>query len=143
VLGLSTGAEVAITAAAGDPRVAAVVADGAEARTLDDFAHLSGADRALSLPYWAVTTTAVRVIRHTEPSPPLDELVPQIAPRPLLLVQSNDSAETSLAPVWARIDGRKGVLWHVDAEHTKGLADHPRAYERRVVGLFGRALLGS
>jgi hypothetical protein len=143
VLGLSTGAEVAITATAGDPRIAAVVADGAEARTLDDFAHLSGADRAISLPYWAVTTTAVRVIRHTEPSPPLDELVPQIAPRPLLLVQSNDGAERSLARVWARIDGRRGVLWHVDAEHTKGLADHPRAYERRVVGLFDRALLGS
>jgi len=120
-----------------------VVADGAEARALDDFAHTSGADRALSLPYWAVTTTAVRVITHTTPPPPLDELVPQIAPRPLLLVQSNDSAETSLAPVWARIDGRKGVLWHVDAEHTKGLADHPRAYERRVVGLFDRALLRS
>ena len=92
VLGLSTGAEVAITAAADDPRVAAVVADGAEARTLDDFAHLSGADGAVSLPYWAVTTTAVRVIRHTKPPPPLDELVPRIAPRPLLLVQRNDSA---------------------------------------------------
>ena len=50
VLGLSTGAEVAITAAAEDPRVAAVVADGAEARTLDDFAHLHGADRVTSLP---------------------------------------------------------------------------------------------
>jgi len=143
VLGLSTGAEVAITAAADDPRIAAVVADGAEARTLDDFAHLRGTDRALSLPYWAVTTTAIRVIRHTKPAPPLDELVPQIAPRPLLLVQSNDSAETSIAPVWARIDGRRGVLWHVDAAHTKGLADHPRAYERRVVGLFDRALLVS
>jgi pimeloyl-ACP methyl ester carboxylesterase len=143
VLGLSTGAEVAITAAADDPRIAAVVADGAEARTLDDFAHMSGADRIVSLPYWAVTTTAVRVIRHTKPSPPLDELVPRIAPRPLLLVQSNDGAEKSLAPVWARIDGRAGVLWHVDAGHTKGLADHPRAYERRVVGLFDRSLLAS
>jgi uncharacterized protein len=92
VLGLSTGAEVAITAAADDPRIAAVVADGAEARTLDDFAHMSGADGIVSLPYWAVTTTAVRVIRHTRPAPPLDELVPRIAPRPLLLVQSNDGA---------------------------------------------------
>ena len=143
VLGLSTGAEVAITAAADDPRIAAVVADGTEARTLDDFAHLSGANGIVSLPYWAVTTTAVRVIRHTKPSPPLDELVPKIAPRPLLLVQSNDSAERSLAPVWARIDGRPGVLWHVDAAHTKGLAEHSREYQRRVVGLFDRALLGS
>ena len=35
------GAEVALTAAAEDHRIAAVVADGTEARTLDDFAHQS------------------------------------------------------------------------------------------------------
>jgi len=64
-----------------------------------------------------------------------------IAHRPLLLVQSNDHAETALAPVWAKIDGRPGVLWHVDAAHTKGLADHPVEYERRVLGLFDEALL--
>jgi uncharacterized protein len=141
VLGLSTGAEVAITAAAEDSRVAAVVADGVEARTLDDFAHLHGADRITSLPYWAVATAAVRIIRHTKPPPPLDEVVPRIAPRPLLLVQSNDPAEKSIAPVWARADGRPGVLWHVDAPHTNGLAARPRTYEERVVGLFDRALV--
>jgi pimeloyl-ACP methyl ester carboxylesterase len=141
VLGLSTGAEVAITAAANDRRIDAVVADGAEARTLDDFAHLRGLDRVVSLPYWAVTTTAVRIIRETRPSPPLDREVARIRPRPLLLVQSNEAAEKSLAPVWARVDGRPGVLWHVDAPHTKGLALHPRAYERRVFGLFDRALV--
>jgi len=43
---------------------------------------------------------------------------------------------------WARIDGRPNVLWHVDAAHTRGLATHPGAYERHVLGLFGRALLG-
>jgi hypothetical protein len=95
----------------------------------------------MSLPYWAVTTAAVRVIRDTKPAPPLDEVVPRIAPRPLLLVQSNDAAERSIAPVWARLDGRPDVLWHVDAPHTKGLALHPRAYEDRVVGVFDRALL--
>ena len=141
VLGLSTGAEVALTAAADNPKIAAVVADGAEARTLDDFAHQRGADKWSSLPYWAVTTFAVRVIRHTKPSAPLDQVMHDIAPRPLLLVQSNDHAETALAPVWARIDGRPGVLWHVDAAHTKGLADHPVEYERRVLGLFDEALL--
>jgi pimeloyl-ACP methyl ester carboxylesterase len=141
VLGLSTGAEVAITAAAKDPRIAAVVADGTEARTLDDFAHQPGADGIVSLPYWAVATAAVELIRHTKPAPPLDELVPKIAPRRLLLVESNDAPERALAPVWARMDGRHGVLWHVDAPHTKGLRDHPLAYERHVVGLFDRALL--
>jgi pimeloyl-ACP methyl ester carboxylesterase len=142
VLGLSTGAEVALTAAAEDHRIAAVVADGTEARTLDDFAHQSTADRWTSLPYWAVTTLAVRVIRRTDAPPPLSQVMRRVGPRPLLLVQSNDAAEQELAPVWARADGRPGVLWHVDASHTKGLATHPAAYERHVLGLFDRALLG-
>jgi pimeloyl-ACP methyl ester carboxylesterase len=141
VLGLSTGAEVALTSAADDHRIAAVVADGAEARTMDDFEHQSGLDKWSSLPYWGVTTVAVHVIRHTKPAPPLDELVGKIAPRPLLLIESNDAAEKALAPVWARVDGRPGVLWHVGAAHTKGLATHPAAYRQRVLGLFDRALL--
>jgi uncharacterized protein len=141
VLGLSTGAEVALTSAAEDHRIKAVVADGAEARTMDDFEHQSGLDKWTSLPYWGVTTAAVHLIRDTSPPPPLDELVGRIAPRPLLLIQSNDPAERALAPVWARIDGRRGVLWHVDAAHTKGLASHPVAYQDRVLGLFDRALL--
>ena len=142
VLGLSTGAEVALTAAADDHRIDAVVADGTEARTLDDFEHLRGLDRWTGVPYWAVTTLAVRVIRGTKPSPPLSEVMRRVATRPVLLVESNDPAEQALAPVWAGIAGRPGVLWHVDAAHTKGLATHPGAYERHVLGLFGRALLG-
>jgi pimeloyl-ACP methyl ester carboxylesterase len=141
VLGLSTGAEVALTSAADDHRIAAVVADGAEARTMHDFEHQSGLDKWSSLPYWGVTTLAVDLIRDTSPSPPLDVLVGKIAPRPLLLIESNDAAERALAPVWARVDGRPGVLWHVDAAHTKGLASHPAAYQQRVLGLFDRALL--
>ena len=141
VLGLSTGAEVALTSAADDRRIAAVVADGTEARTMDDFEHQSGLDKWSSLPYWGVTTAAVHMIRRTSPSPPLDQVVAKIAPRPLLLIESNDAAERALAPVWARVDGRPGVLWHVDAAHTKGLATHPVAYQERVLGLFNRALL--
>src|SRR5262249_30264259 len=105
VLGLSTGAEGAITTAARDRRIAAVVAHGAEGGPVRRFPHLHGLDRVVSLRYWAVTSTAVRVIRHTRPAPPLDQVVAHIRPRPFLLVQSNDPAEKALAPVWARIDG--------------------------------------
>jgi hypothetical protein len=124
-----------------DARIRAVVADGAEARTLDDFAHLHGVDRLVSLPYWAVTTTAVRVIGTRGPRPRSigsSASAPASAPA---RAEQRQRGEVSGA-VWARIDGRPGVLWHVDAGHTKGLALHPREYERRVVGLFDRALLG-
>src|SRR5262249_2685117 len=75
----------------------------------------------------------------TSPSQPLDGVVGKIAPRPLLLIQSNDPAERALAPVRARVDWRPGVLWHVDATHTKGLASHPAAYR----GQGARALPAS
>src|SRR5262249_18328865 len=75
----------------------------------------------------------------TSPSPPLDGVVGKIAPRPLLLIQSNDPAERALAPVRAHVDWRPGVLWHVDATHTKGLASHPAAYR----GQGARALPAS
>jgi uncharacterized protein len=138
VLGLSTGAEVAVTAAAHDPRIRAVVADGLQARTVEDFEHGAASD----LPYWWVTLTAVHVIRGPGEPAPLAKLVPEIAPRPFLIVAGQrDKADSTFDDVWAEADGRPNVLWKVDAEHTKALAAHPAEYERRVVGLFDRALL--
>lgn len=138
VLGLSTGAEVAVTAAAHDARIRAVVADGLQARTIDDFAHGSSSD----VPYWWVTVNAVHLIRGWSEPAPLATLVPKIAPRPFLIVAGErDKADAMFDDVWAKADGRPNVLWKVDAAHTKALATHPAEYERRVVGLFDRALL--
>jgi pimeloyl-ACP methyl ester carboxylesterase len=137
ILGLSTGAEIAVTEAARDRRIRAVVADGLQARIVSDFAHGGKSD----LPYWWVAVHAVGLVRGEQPEP-LSRLVPLIKPRPLLIVAGRkDKGDSTYDDVWARSDGRRGVLWKADADHTKALADHPREYERRVVGLFDRALL--
>jgi len=137
ILGLSTGAEIAVTTAARDPRIRAVVADGLQARSVSDFAHGGKSD----LPYWWVAVHAVGLVRGAQPEP-LSRLVPLIEPRPFLIVAGQkDKGDSAYDEVWARADGRRGVLWKADADHTKALAEHPREYERRVVGLFDRALL--
>jgi pimeloyl-ACP methyl ester carboxylesterase len=137
-LGLSTGAEVVVTAAAHDQRIRAVVADGLQARTTDDFAHAGASD----LPYWWAAIQVVHLIRGTREPAPLDELVPLIKPRPFLIVSgARDKGDSSLDDTWARADGRAGVLWKADAQHTRALVTFPREYERRIVGLFDRALL--
>ena len=137
ILGLSTGAEIAVTEAARDRRVRAVVADGLQARSVSDFAHGGKSD----LPYSWVAVHAVGLVRGGQPEP-LSRLVPLIKPRPLLIVAGRkDKGDSTYDDVWARSDGRRGVLWKADADHTKALAEHPREYERRVVGLFDRALL--
>jgi hypothetical protein len=86
--------------------------------------------------------SAVHLIRGWSEPAPLETLVPKIAPRPFLIVAGQrDKADSTFDDVWAKADGRPNVLWKVDAAHTKALATYPREYERRVVGLFDRALL--
>ena len=142
VLGLSTGAEVVVTAAAHDERIRAVVAEGVINRDLADTTHQRASDNVTGFPYWAVTYAALAVETGTRPPEPLTEdLLRKIAPRPLLIVASKtNTPEAVVAPAWKKAAGPTAQLWLVQAGHTKALATYPRQYERRVVGLFDRAL---
>ena len=66
-LGLSTGAEVAVTAAAHDRRLAAVVAEGLISRDLVDSEHQSTGDNIAGAPYWWVTYHALELETGTHP----------------------------------------------------------------------------
>jgi pimeloyl-ACP methyl ester carboxylesterase len=141
-LGLSTGAEVVVTAAAHDPRIRAVVAEGLINRNLADSAHQRTIDDITGLPYWAVTFAALRVVSGTHPPEALTDDLRAVAPRPLLVVAARRNApERAVASTWARAAGPTARLWLADAGHTRALATHPRLYERRVTGFFAHALL--
>jgi uncharacterized protein len=140
VFGLSTGAEVAMQAAAADPRIRAVVADGVQQRTLSDARSTPGAARFLLVPVAAVSQVAYQFLTLSSPPPPLKKVVAEISRRPLLLIGTKD--ELPIDRVWFRYAKRPKQLYALpDTAHTKGLATHPRAYERRVIGFFDRALL--
>jgi hypothetical protein len=97
-----------------------------------------------SLPEAVVQTAAVAAMTGTGPPPPLTDLLPRIAPRPLLLVQAGrGGGGEELNPAYFRAARQPKSLWKIaEARHLGGLEARPREYESRVLRLFDRALLG-
>jgi uncharacterized protein len=136
---VSLGGEVLLHAAAGDPRLAAVVSDGG-ARPPDSkrFNRVGAVERAM---VWSAMQT-LRGVSGMRPSPSLVGMMPRIAPRPVLLVASGgDPTEIPTARLYRDAGGANVELWELrDSGHTAGLRTHPVAYERRTVGFLDRAL---
>jgi uncharacterized protein len=98
----------------------------------------------LTLPSYAVQTTAVALLSGKSPPAALDDLAAGIAPRPLFLIYADhgESSEVALQRRFFSAAREPKILWKVDdAGHTGGFAARPHEYERRVVGFFDRALL--
>jgi uncharacterized protein len=140
------GGELMLEAAAKDPDIAAVVSDGAGARQLlEEKKSLSGATFWAMSPAFVLLNASVAVFSDTAPPATLNDLVPRIAPRPLLFIWAPDGGNATevLTPEYHRVAGSNASLWGIpDAKHIKGIEAQPREYERRVVGFFDDALLG-
>ena len=145
-IGFSVGGELMLEAAAKDPDLAAVVSDGAGARQLaEEKEALSGPNFWTMSPAFALMNGAVAVFSDTAPPATLTDLVPRIAPRPLLLIWAPDGGNATevLTPDYHRVAGPNASLWAIPhAKHIKGIEAQPRAYDRRVVGFFDEALVG-
>jgi uncharacterized protein len=138
-LGLSLGAEVLLERAARDGRLRAVVADGAT-RPMD-------ADRVTDRgPVERIATwlglQADRAISGTRQPGSLADLMPRIAPRPVLLIAAGDAPpEVPANRLYRRAGGPHVTLWELPGVgHTRGLAARPAVYERRVAGFLDGAL---
>jgi fermentation-respiration switch protein FrsA (DUF1100 family) len=144
-LGLSVGGEVLLEAAAETDGLRAVVSEGAGIRSLREALQLRGVSRWLTAPYWAITTGATAVFAGRLPPSSLEDLVPRIAPRPVLLVYAaHGQGGEELNPVYFAAAGEPKELWRIpDGGHTGGIEARLEEYERRVVGFFDRALLGA
>ena len=141
-VGFSVGGEMMLEAAAQNPRLRAVVSEGAGIRSIRE-ELLYGARGIPALPTQAVQTAAVTVLSGTAPPASLRELVQQIAPRPVFLISAEHGVESEdLNESFYRAAGEPKQLWQVEgAGHTGGYQADPVEYERRVVGFFDHALL--
>jgi hypothetical protein len=142
-MGFSVGGEAMLEAAAGNRALRAVVSEGAGARSVRE--HLLRGPRGwLSLPEAAVQTAAIAVLSERLPPPSLMEVVPKLAPRPLLLIYAGrGGGGEELNPHYYHAAFAPKELWRVDdARHVGGYDARPEEYEARVVGFFDRALLG-
>jgi uncharacterized protein len=144
-IGLSVGGELMLEAAAKDPDLAAVVSDGAGARSFrEEREAFPGPGFWVMSPSFALLNASVGAFSDTAPPESLLDLVPRIAPRPLLFIYAPDGGNATevLTPDYARIAGPDASLWSVaDAPHIKAIETAPAEYERRVIGFFDDALL--
>jgi hypothetical protein len=145
-LGLSVGGEMMLEEAASDTTsLAAVVSEGAGARVFgeemdQDLDPLEKATNAL--PAW-LKQASIAVFSNQSPPENLKDLVPKIAPRPLLLIAAPNSPNgEDLNRGYYEAAGEPKTLWEIpESGHTGGIEARPAEYERRVVGFFDRALL--
>ncbi len=144
-LGLSVGGELMLQTAADDAGLRAVVSEGAGLRSAAEQKHMPEAPPEPLRWVAPITmeTAADVVLSDHRPPPDLADLMPRIAPRPVLLIRGmKGNPDEALNLAYRDAGGPTTALWQIpSAGHTAGLSAAPAAYERRVVGFFDRALL--
>lgn len=139
VLGLSMGGEVALTAAAEDPRIAAVVAEGATARTHADGALVPEDNPVAQAVDWIQYAMIRALTPESEPVPLVDAVANIDAP--VLLIEGSGPKEPETGPLLAEAAPATLTLWEIpESVHVGGLSTRPQEYRQRVLELFDRAL---
>jgi hypothetical protein len=144
-LGLSVGGELLLQTAAHDPALRAVVSEGAGLRSVAEQKHMPGTPPEPLR--WIATITAETaagvVLSNHRPPADLADLMPRIAPRPVLLIRGlSGNPDESLNRAYKQAGGPTASLWEIPrAGHTAGLSTIPAEYERHVVGFLDDALL--
>ena len=133
-VGSSLGGEVLLEATARDPRLRAVVSDGAM-RPQDGREHLDAPPHE-RVGLW-IAQQAIRGVSGMRPAPSLTPLMPRIAPRPALLIAGGKATgEVPTNRDYRAAGGPSVELWEVpDTGHTGGLRTPPEEYEARVIAL--------
>ncbi len=144
-LGLSVGGELLLQTAARDPGLRAVVSEVAGLRSAAEQKHMPDTPPE-PLRWIAPITmeTAAGVVLSDHPPPPdLADLMPRIAPRPVLLIRGmQGNADEALNRAYRTAGGPTTALWEIQrAGHTAAISAAPAEYEHRVIAFFDRALL--
>ena len=145
VLGLSMGGEEALGAAASDRRIAAVIAEGATARTAADkewLADAYGLSGRLQHLLDLATYGLADLLSPASPPRTLVSAARSIAPRPVLLVTAGSVPdERRAAERLVAAAPSTTQLWDVPgAGHTGALRADPSGWESRVVAFLEASL---
>ena len=140
------GGEEALGSAAGDARIAAVVAEGATGRTDADKAWLAdmyGLRGRIQVGLEWVQFSVTDLL--TDASKPMAQAdaARAAAPRPVLLIAAGGVADEGDAAAYIQQQAPESVtVWVVpEAGHIQGLSAAPAEWERRVIGFLDAALV--
>jgi uncharacterized protein len=143
-IGLSVGGEMMIEAAAETDELAAVVSEGAGARsTTEDMDEEQPALEkwTLGLAMSAAKTAAVAVSSNQSPPANLKDLAAKIEQPLLLIAAPVKGVGEELNRGYATAAGESATLWEIpESTHVGGITARPAEYERRIVSFFDRAL---
>jgi uncharacterized protein len=133
-----------IEAAAGTGELAAVVSEGAGARSTTedmDEEHPALEKWTLGFAMSAAKTAAVAVSSNQSPPANLKDLAAKIKQPLLLIAAPIKGVGEQLNRGYAKAAGESATLWEIpESTHVGGIRARPAEYERRVVGFFDRAL---
>jgi pimeloyl-ACP methyl ester carboxylesterase len=140
VLGLSIGAEVALQAASRDPRIQAVLAEGASSQTFRGWMISPDPPGWILLPGDWVFFKSIELLSGVKSVDPLSEIVPHISPRALFLISAG--GDTPFARVHYAAAKEPKLYWERNEEgHIDALFAHPKEYAQKVIEFFDHALL--
>ena len=143
-IGLSVGGEMMIEAAAETQELAALVSEGAGARsTAEDIDQDAPALEKYTLAglMSVAKTAAVAVSSNQAPPANLRDLAAKVEQPMLLIAAPNSGYGEELNRGYAKAAGESATLWEIpESGHVGGQAARPEEYERRVVGFFDEAL---
>ncbi|HSJ70571.1 MAG TPA: alpha/beta hydrolase, partial [Acidimicrobiia bacterium] len=147
VVGSSMGGEEAIGAAAADPRIRVVVAEGATGRTVADkdwYSEEYGLPGVVQEGIEWLTTTLVDLLSPAPRPTALRDGVGGATGTPFLLIAGGNVAdEVHVVERLATFAPERVDTWVVAGSgHTGGLRTEPEEWERRVVFILDGALLG-
>src|SRR3954447_3880282 len=85
----------------------------------------------------------ILLFSNESPPPSLIDVLPRIAPRPVLLIWATDSRNReAINTLYQQLIGPSATSWPLsDVGHIKGLQTRPEEYRRRVLDFFDSALL--
>jgi hypothetical protein len=143
-IGLSVGGEMMIETAADTDDLAAVVSEGAGARSFTEDMDQDGpalAKWTLGLAMSAAKTAAVAVSSNQAPPANLKDLAAKVDQPMLLIAAPEKGVGEELNRGYAQAAGDSAELWEIpESTHVGGQKARPAEYERRVVGFFDEAL---
>ena len=137
----SMGAEEAINALGADPRVRAVVAEGASGQGPADEGPGKFGGWAARWFEWSTTRLADLLTSADRPAK-LADAIASAAPRPVMIIAGGEEpTEIAAGELFRRAAPDSVDLWSVPGSaHTKGYETAPLEWERRVIGFLDRSL---
>jgi dienelactone hydrolase len=142
-VGVSMGGEEAIGAAAGQPGIRAVVAEGATSRVAADWAFLAqeyGVRGRIQQHVDALTYAVTDLLTDARPPIALRAAAAAAAPRPMLLITAGEVPDETHAARLIRGGNADVQIWQVPGSaHAAGLATRPDEWEYRVITFLSAA----